>query len=123
MCDRIAKVETLLGDMGANADEYRDAKLVFIVLMDAPGAGELKLKPGESRPTTYEAQLSAGARAALETRGIRLLHMAEVERAGKQIDSRTQHHPPKPGDIAFLCYTSGTTGVSVCLYVFRFATL
>ena len=108
VCDRIAKVETLLSDMGSNASEYRDAKLLYVVLMDAPGAGELK--PGETRATTYEAQLSAGARAALEARGIRLLQMAELERAGGKIGTRTQHQPPKPRDIAFLCYTSGTTG-------------
>ncbi|KAJ3215592.1 hypothetical protein HK099_006295 [Clydaea vesicula] len=43
-----------------------------------------------------------------EEKGVRLFSMEEVEQLGKQ--NRLSPDPPKPEDIATICYTSGTTG-------------
>ncbi|CAG8453324.1 9142_t:CDS:10 [Racocetra fulgida] len=40
--------------------------------------------------------------------GILLLDFNEVEKLGQQHPRR--HNPPSPSDLAFICYTSGTTG-------------
>jgi long-chain acyl-CoA synthetase len=47
--------------------------------------------------------------AAAAAAGLQLLSMAEVEVAG--LAHPAPHAPPKPSDLAYICYTSGTTGM------------
>jgi long-chain acyl-CoA synthetase len=44
-----------------------------------------------------------------ETRGIKLMTFAELEKLGHD-QPRMVLQPPKPDDLATICYTSGTTG-------------
>ena len=52
---------------------------------------------------------SAAEKAAAKNVGITLRSFAEVCEAGTAHPA--PHQPPKPSDLAFLCYTSGTTGM------------
>ncbi|EYC37629.1 hypothetical protein Y032_0775g2252 [Ancylostoma ceylanicum] len=49
-------------------------------------------------------------RAASEKHGVRVLTMDELEKMGREAKNRPPHQPPKPEDLATICYTSGTTG-------------
>ncbi|CAG7731795.1 unnamed protein product, partial [Allacma fusca] len=42
--------------------------------------------------------------------GLKLYHFQEIEKIGENKQNWYSEKPPKPDDIAFLCYTSGTTG-------------
>lgn len=42
--------------------------------------------------------------------GVRLLQFDALERMGCEAKERPSHQPPKPEDLATICYTSGTTG-------------
>jgi len=52
--------------------------------------------------------VTAEARAKFAAAGLQLLSLGEVEAAGTA--NPRAHEPPAPEDLAFLCYTSGTTG-------------
>lgn len=41
---------------------------------------------------------------------VRLLQFDELEKIGREVKKRPAHMPPKPEDLATICYTSGTTG-------------
>lgn len=45
-----------------------------------------------------------------EEKGIRLMTFAELEKLGHE-QIRIELQPPKPDDLATICYTSGTTGI------------
>ncbi|VDM78521.1 unnamed protein product, partial [Strongylus vulgaris] len=49
-------------------------------------------------------------RAASEEYGVRVMTMQELEKIGHDAKNRPEHLPPKPEDLATICYTSGTTG-------------
>ncbi|EPB67523.1 hypothetical protein ANCCEY_13391 [Ancylostoma ceylanicum] len=49
-------------------------------------------------------------RAASGKHGVRVLTMDELEKMGREAKNRPPHQPPKPEDLATICYTSGTTG-------------
>ncbi|VDO58834.1 unnamed protein product [Haemonchus placei] len=42
--------------------------------------------------------------------GIHVLTFDELEKVGREAKNRPAHQPPKPEDLATICYTSGTTG-------------
>ena len=42
--------------------------------------------------------------------GIELLTLGELERRGRYVSNRDGLRPPKPDDLATICFTSGTTG-------------
>ncbi|CAJ0602991.1 unnamed protein product [Cylicocyclus nassatus] len=49
-------------------------------------------------------------RAAAEKFDVRVMTMQELEKLGHDVKNRPRHVPPKPEDLATICYTSGTTG-------------
>ncbi|WKY06955.1 hypothetical protein Q1695_006828 [Nippostrongylus brasiliensis] len=49
-------------------------------------------------------------RAAAAEHGVRILTFEELEKIGREAQQRPAHQPPKPEDLATICYTSGTTG-------------
>uniref|UniRef100_A0A8R1EAG7 long-chain-fatty-acid--CoA ligase n=3 Tax=Caenorhabditis japonica TaxID=281687 RepID=A0A8R1EAG7_CAEJA len=42
--------------------------------------------------------------------GVNVITFEELEKLGKAAANRPEHIPPKPEDLATICYTSGTTG-------------
>jgi len=88
------------------------------VFCDAPSVAKLlEAKRGGAAPklravVQFEdlpAVAGPGARADAAAAGVTLHTYAEVIAAGKAAPA--PHAPPAPGDLGFLCYTSGTTGM------------
>lgn len=86
------------------------------VFTTAEGAAKLaKLKAAEAaqcaalKCVVQFEDASAADKAAAAAAGLALLSMAEVEAAGAAHPQ--PHRPPRPEDLAYLCYTSGTTGL------------
>ncbi|KAI6176239.1 Arachidonate--CoA ligase [Aphelenchoides bicaudatus] len=84
VCDDLSKVKGLL--------KHREAcpSLQYLVVMEDSLLGEDVAQAKEQ--------------------GVQLMTFAELEKIGRA-EPRKAHQPPKPDDLATLCFTSGTTGV------------
>lgn len=87
---------------------------IRLVVCDSLDKAKGLIKHRESCPSlqflvVMEASLPADEVAQAKEQDVQLLTLAELEKIG-HAQPRKEHQPPKPDDLATICYTSGTTG-------------
>lgn len=88
---------------------------ISLVVVDAVAKAQLLIQQRDAEsPLKFlvvcEESIPADVIKSASDKGIRLLTFAELEKLGASAVDRPAHQPPKPDDLATICYTSGTTG-------------
>ena len=101
-----SKLQTLfkaLSDVKAKCEEEKDAEfpVKYIIQMDAD----------ERYGNTHETVDEGDAKTAKEEHGVELVGFTQLLAKGQEVmDTFKGKNEPKPDDIAYIMYTSGTTG-------------